>query len=79
MQPTYILPACYRDIIFAVDRSGSIAEKIIPGKVDPVRDMSRWHQVADFVNSFIQEEIFLMGEDFNQIALVSFANRYGTD
>ena len=72
----FCISACYRDIIFTVDRSGSIAEEIIPGRVDPVRDMSRWYKVADFVNSFIYDGIFIMDEDIAQISLVSYANRY---
>ena len=55
--------ACYADIAFVIDNSGSIRENSLPG-------VDNWRLILEFVKSII--EFFTIGQDATRIAVIDF-------
>ena len=55
--------ACYADIVFVIDNSGSIRDNNPPG-------VDNWRLILDFVKSII--EVFTVGQGATRVAVVDF-------
>ena len=58
-----VITACYADIAFVIDNSGSIRDNELPGG-------NNWQLILDFVKSIV--DMFSVGVDATRFALIDF-------